>query len=109
MADQLNMAGLNVGPDGQGGPGQPRSYIPPHLRNRPQGAPQNGGPPPPVNAGPGPVPATGPPGPAPGPALGPTPGPAPGPAPGLASNSGPTPAQAAMNGNGGIANSTWAK
>jgi hypothetical protein len=32
MADQINMAGLNLGPDGQA-PAQ-RSYIPPHMRNK---------------------------------------------------------------------------
>lgn len=60
MADQLNMNGLNLGPDGQqgGGPHGGRSYIPPHMRNR--------GPPPPPAAmnGPGPNgPPPGPPGP----------------------------------------------
>ncbi|CZS99696.1 probable ATP-dependent RNA helicase ded1 [Rhynchosporium graminicola] len=49
MADQLNMNGLNMG-----GPGEPRSYIPPHMRGKmggpaPQGPP-NGGPPP-MNGG----------------------------------------------------------
>jgi ATP-dependent RNA helicase DDX3X len=65
MADQLNMGGLNLGPDGQqGGPQQPggRSYIPPHMRGR-------GGPAP----GPGPVPNGAPPamngGPPPGPPM----------------------------------------
>lgn len=32
MADQLNMSGLNLGP--QENPSQPRSYIPPHMRVR---------------------------------------------------------------------------
>lgn len=36
------MGGLSLGPDGQGG--QQRSYIPPHMRNRPAGPPMNGGP-----------------------------------------------------------------
>lgn len=42
MADQLNMNGLNLG-----GPGEQRSYIPPHMRGK-MGGPQptNGGPPP---------------------------------------------------------------
>jgi hypothetical protein len=49
------MGALNLGPDGQGQGGhQARSYIPPHMRNRPQGA-QNG-PPPPVNGAPAAVP-----------------------------------------------------
>jgi ATP-dependent RNA helicase DDX3X len=41
MADQLNMNGLSLG-----GPGEARSYIPPHMRNKPQG-----GPPPAINGG----------------------------------------------------------
>lgn len=41
MADQLDMGGLNLG---NGPPGQQRSYIPPHLRNRPSGPPPNSGP-----------------------------------------------------------------
>ena len=49
MADQLNMNGLNLG-DGPNG-GQNRSYIPPHMRNRPSGPPVNSGPPPPMNGG----------------------------------------------------------
>lgn len=47
MADQIDMAGLNLGPNGQ--PAQQRSYIPPHLRNRGGGPP---GPPPPQNDAP---------------------------------------------------------
>ncbi|KAG5940019.1 DEAD-box ATP-dependent RNA helicase [Claviceps monticola] len=57
MADHLNMGGLNLA-DGHPGGGQPRSYIPPHMRNRPSGGPPMNGP------GPGPVP-----GPIPGPIL----------------------------------------
>lgn len=47
MADQLNMNGLSLG-----GPGEQRSYIPPHMRAKiggptPAGPPAvNGGPPP---------------------------------------------------------------
>ena len=45
MADQLNMNGLNL----NGGAGEPRSYIPPHMRGKPGGGPApqavNGGPP----------------------------------------------------------------
>jgi ATP-dependent RNA helicase DDX3X len=84
MADQLNMGGLNLGPDGQGAqqPGG-RSYIPPHMRSRANGpAPVNGAP----NGAPNGNPPTGPPGPPPG-------GPAPGPA-------GP--------GAAGLSNSAWA-
>ncbi|PHH78096.1 hypothetical protein CDD80_7389 [Ophiocordyceps camponoti-rufipedis] len=54
MADQINMGGLTLGPDG-GGQQPRRSYIPPHMRNRPAGPPppppaamnggMNGGPP----------------------------------------------------------------
>ncbi|KAK7220444.1 hypothetical protein V2G26_008447 [Clonostachys chloroleuca] len=58
MADQLNMGGLNLGPEGQGGPPSgARSYIPPHMRNRqPNGpAPVNGGGPPPAAAAQGPA------------------------------------------------------
>jgi hypothetical protein len=70
MADQLNMNGLSLGPDGQ----PARSYIPPHLRNRPSGPPMNGGPPaggppaggPPPAGPPAGIPPTGPPGPPPG-------------------------------------------
>jgi len=42
MADQLNMGGLNLNG------GEPRSYIPPHMRGGPGGPPpkMNGGPPP---------------------------------------------------------------
>lgn len=45
MADQINMNGLNLG-----GPGEPRSYIPPHMRGKvggpaPGPAPVNGAPP----------------------------------------------------------------
>ncbi|RKF73496.1 ATP-dependent RNA helicase ded1 [Golovinomyces cichoracearum] len=40
MADQLNMSGLNL----NGGPGEQRSYIPPHMRGKIAAAvPQNGG------------------------------------------------------------------
>ncbi|TQS38842.1 hypothetical protein Golomagni_00644 [Golovinomyces magnicellulatus] len=40
MADQLNMSGLNL----NGGPGEQRSYIPPHMRGKiAAAAPQNGG------------------------------------------------------------------
>ncbi|KJZ80439.1 ATP-dependent RNA helicase DED1 [Hirsutella minnesotensis 3608] len=56
MADQLNMNGLNLGPEG--GQQPRRSYIPPHLRNRPGPPPMNGGPPP--NGAPAPGPAPGP-------------------------------------------------
>ncbi|PFH61320.1 hypothetical protein XA68_17675 [Ophiocordyceps unilateralis] len=45
MADQLNMGGLTLGPDG-GGQQPRRSYIPPHMRNRPSGPP-----PPVINGG----------------------------------------------------------
>ncbi|KAH6695955.1 P-loop containing nucleoside triphosphate hydrolase protein [Leptodontidium sp. 2 PMI_412] len=49
MADQLNMGGLNLG-----GAGEPRSYIPPHMRGKMGGpapsGPPNGGPPP-MNGG----------------------------------------------------------
>lgn len=90
MADQLNMNGLSLGPDGQPqGPGAGRSYIPPHMRNRP--APAG----PPMNAAPA--------------------GPAPGPAPGAGPGAGPAPGQGAPPGppgppmNGGIGNSNWAE
>ena len=48
MADQINMNGLNLG-----GPGEQRSYIPPHMRGKVGGpAPGvNGGPPPNLNGG----------------------------------------------------------
>jgi ATP-dependent RNA helicase DDX3X len=46
MADQLNMNGLNLG-----GAGEPRSYIPPHMRGKVGGPPAPGGPQP-VNGGP---------------------------------------------------------
>jgi len=47
MADQLNMNGLNLG-----GPGEQRSYIPPHMRGKAGGPPAaNGGPPPALNGG----------------------------------------------------------
>lgn len=85
------MAGLALGPDGQPqGPGGGRSYIPPHLRNRPQGGGHDAPPPPaPVaNGAPAAIPA---PGPVPGPVSGP-----PGPLPGQANG-------------GGMANSAWAK
>lgn len=42
MADQLNMNGLNLGPDGP--PGTGRSYIPPHMRGK-MGPPSAQGPP----------------------------------------------------------------
>ena len=49
MADQLNMGTLNLG-----GAGEPRSYIPPHMRGKMGGpapaGPPNGGPPP-MNGG----------------------------------------------------------
>lgn len=79
------MAGLSIGPDGQGA----RSYIPPHMRGAPRAV--NGGPPP------GP----------PGHPEGPPPGPAgpPGPLPG-APGPGQGPPQVA---NGGLANSAWAR
>ncbi|POR37190.1 ATP-dependent RNA helicase DED1 [Tolypocladium paradoxum] len=48
MADQINMGGLNLGPNAQQPGG--RSYIPPHLRNRPSG-------PPPMNGAPADAPA----------------------------------------------------
>lgn len=48
MADQINIAGLNLGPGAQQPGG--RSYIPPHLRNRPSG-------PPPMNGAPADAPA----------------------------------------------------
>ncbi|RDA95753.1 hypothetical protein CP533_5092 [Ophiocordyceps camponoti-saundersi (nom. inval.)] len=38
MTDQLNMSGLSLGPDSGGQPPR-RSYIPPHMRNRPSGPP----------------------------------------------------------------------
>jgi ATP-dependent RNA helicase DDX3X len=50
MADQLNMNGLNL----NGGPGEQRSYIPPHMRGKVGGPPPqgvNGGPPPNMNGG----------------------------------------------------------
>ncbi|PHH60486.1 hypothetical protein CDD81_1617 [Ophiocordyceps australis] len=54
MADQLNMVGLSIGPEGgQQGGRQGRSYIPPHMRNRP------GGGPPAVNGTPNGAPAPG--------------------------------------------------
>ncbi|KPM35202.1 ATP-dependent RNA helicase DED1 [Neonectria ditissima] len=89
MAEQLNMNGLNLGPDGSQAVGG-RSYIPPHMRTRPGGPPVNGAGPGPA---PGPVAAAGP---APvgvGPAAsGPLPGaPAPGPP-----------------GANGLGNSAWA-
>ncbi|KFH47596.1 ATP-dependent RNA helicase-like protein [Hapsidospora chrysogenum ATCC 11550] len=81
MADQLNMGGLSLGPEGQQhGHTQNRSYIPPHMRNRPGG-------PPPMN-GPGPGPHAGP-----------------GPAAGAGVPTGPVPGGQAPN---GIANSNWA-
>ncbi|KAF6842560.1 ATP-dependent RNA helicase DED1-like protein 1 [Colletotrichum musicola] len=46
MADQLNMAGLNL----QDGQNQPRSYIPPHMRKMGGGGGGGGGPPP-MNGG----------------------------------------------------------
>jgi ATP-dependent RNA helicase DDX3X len=58
MADQLNMNGLNLG-----GAGEPRSYIPPHMRGKmggmPAGPPAQGlnGGPPPLNGGSWPAPA----------------------------------------------------
>ncbi|KAI6783038.1 ATP-dependent RNA helicase-like protein [Emericellopsis cladophorae] len=73
MADQLNMNGLNLGPDGQqgGAPGG-RSYIPPHMRNRPGGGPPMNGPGPGVGpAAGGPPPGGAPPGAAPPGAGGP--------------------------------------
>jgi ATP-dependent RNA helicase DDX3X len=48
MADQLNMNGLSL----NGGPGEQRSYIPPHMRGK-MGGPAPGGPP--VNGGPPPM------------------------------------------------------
>ena len=58
MADQLNMGGLNLGPDGQA-PQQAaqhgRSYIPPHMRARANGPPAMNGAP--NGNGPAPVPA----------------------------------------------------
>ncbi|KAJ9143872.1 ATP-dependent RNA helicase ded-1 [Pleurostoma richardsiae] len=51
MADQLNMGGLNLGPNGQDGAAAGgRSYIPPHMRGK-MGAVAPNGPPP--MAGPG--------------------------------------------------------
>jgi ATP-dependent RNA helicase DDX3X len=41
MADQLNMNGLNL----NGGPGEQRSYIPPHMRAKMGSGPAPGGPP----------------------------------------------------------------
>jgi ATP-dependent RNA helicase DDX3X len=49
MADQLNMNGLNLG-----GPGEQRSYIPPHMRGK-MGGPAPSGPPPGMNGGPPPM------------------------------------------------------
>jgi ATP-dependent RNA helicase DDX3X len=46
MADQLNMNGLNLN-----GGGEPRSYIPPHMRGK-MGGPAPAGPPPGPNSGP---------------------------------------------------------
>jgi len=49
MADQLNMNGLNLG-----GPGEQRSYIPPHMRNKmggPAPGPTPNGGPLPMNGG----------------------------------------------------------
>lgn len=47
MAEQLNMGGLNLNGPG----GEPRSYIPPHMRGKVGGgAPPSG--PPPANGGP---------------------------------------------------------
>ncbi|QUC20711.1 uncharacterized protein UV8b_04952 [Ustilaginoidea virens] len=40
MADELNMGGLSLADGHQGGAG-PRSYIPPHMRNRQSGPPIN--------------------------------------------------------------------
>ena len=69
MADQLNMSGLNLGPQDSQSQGGPRSYIPPHMRVRiasqgpgpagpvgpepvgPGAPPMNGGGPPPPQAG----------------------------------------------------------
>lgn len=45
MADQLNINGLNLG-----GPGEPRSYIPPHMRGK-AGGPAPSGPAPALNGG----------------------------------------------------------
>ncbi|KAH8763944.1 ATP-dependent RNA helicase ded1 [Hyaloscypha sp. PMI_1271] len=42
MADQLNMNGLSL----NGGPGEQRSYIPPHMRAKMGAGPAPGGPPP---------------------------------------------------------------
>ncbi|KAH7318504.1 P-loop containing nucleoside triphosphate hydrolase protein [Stachybotrys elegans] len=90
MADQLNMGGLNLGPDGQQqAPSQPRSYIPPHLRGRQNVAPA----PVAVNAAPNGVPNGAPNG---APAAAPASAPASAPVPG-----GPAPAN-------GLANSAWA-
>ncbi|KAG5934373.1 DEAD-box ATP-dependent RNA helicase [Claviceps sorghi] len=79
MADHLNMGGLNLA-DGHPGGGQQRSYIPPHMRNRPSGPPMNG----------------------PGPGPGPVPGPMPNGAPpnGAPPNGGPPP--------NGLNGSSWA-
>jgi ATP-dependent RNA helicase DDX3X len=89
MADQLNMNGLNLGPDGQqgGAPGG-RSYIPPHMRNRPQGGPPQAAPQsaPPMNG--------------PGPGVGPAAG---GPLPGGA------PAGAGGPPTNGLGNSNWSE
>ncbi len=90
MADQLNMGGLSLGPDGQPQQGA-RSYIPPHMRNR--------GPPPPGPPGPGPVPngAAHGPGPIPGPGgVGPAAG-------------GPLPGAQPQPPVNGLGNSNWAK
>jgi ATP-dependent RNA helicase DDX3X len=46
MAEQLNMNGLNLN-----GPGEPRSYIPPHMRGKMGGAPAANGGPPALNGG----------------------------------------------------------
>lgn len=55
MADQLNMGGLNLGDHQQNQ--APRSYIPPHMRNKPGGPVPMGGPGGPPPGPPGPSPA----------------------------------------------------
>ena len=60
MADQLSMSALNLGPSAAEQQGQQaRTYMPPHMRNKPAGvAVVNGGPP--VNGSPGPAAAAAP-------------------------------------------------
>ena len=50
MADQLNVNGLSLADGNQ--QGQPRSYIPPHMRARQNAPPPAAAAPPPTNGGP---------------------------------------------------------